>query len=243
MIIICRKSTIILISITVSLIFLILFPNLVLSPEINLPKMPTILLDPGHGGYDGGTHDDNGLLEKDIVLDFAYRLKAELKKHKFTVYLTRTADRELSKFAPYQGTRQRTDLLARVQMVKHYDADLMISLHVNAAHDPRLCGAIVFYQRRSIESKKLARHLQQSIKGIQPYNSQKILANNFYILDHSSVPTVLIELAFITNWREHADLQKPEYLQKMAECLASSLYQYTVDQQYKPTFFHRIFKK
>lgn len=226
MIIICHKLTLILISIILCLILSISLSTLVLSPEIKLPKMPTILVDPGHGGKDSGTHDFQGLLEKDIVLDLACRLKTELKKYNFPVFLTRTTDRELSKFAPYQGTRQRTDLLARVQMVKHYDADLMISLHVNAAHDPKLCGAIVFYQEKSKESKKLASHLQQSLQQIQPYNSQKILANDFFILNNSPVPTVLIEIAFITNWREHTDLQNPNYLQKMADCIAESISTY-----------------
>ncbi len=242
MIIIIRKSLIcFVIACLIGLSFIIFLPSFAFSPDLTLPRMPTILLDPGHGGWDGGTHDFNGLLEKNIVLDYAFLLKTELEKYNFQVQMTRTTDRELSEFAPYQGTRQRTDLLARVMMVTQYKANIMLSIHVNAAAKHDLCGAIAFYQRQSTDSKKLAKSIQNSIQKLQTYNQQTILPANFYILNQSPITTVLLELAFITHPREHDDLQNPDYLKKMAELVALAVYQYTVDKHSKPTIFHYLF--
>ncbi len=203
--------------------------QLALSPRAPSFNLPTILIDPGHGGWDGGTHDSNGLLEKNIVLNFAFLLKTELEKFQFPIKMTRTTDMELSEFAPYQGTRQRTDLLARVTMATKFNADMMISLHVNAASDSSLCGGIVFYQRNSSKSKKLASSIQKTFYHIQPYNRQKILPGNFYILNHSPIPTVLVELAFITHPQDHNFLQNEVYLKKLAEKMALAIHENTID--------------
>lgn len=193
------------------------------APAVPLPR---ILLDPGHGGWDGGTHDNNGLKEKDIVLRFGFLLQSELKKYGFPVFMTRTTDRELSEFAPYQGTRQRTDLCARARMIKQYDADLFISLHVNSASSPHFCGAIAFFQRKSAQSKLFAQFIQNAIQTVQPYNKQTILPGNFYLLNVSPVPAVLLEIAFITHPKEHALLQDPAFLQSMAHEVAAGIDQY-----------------
>lgn len=215
------------------------FPMLVTSPHIVLPlKMPTILLDPGHGGWDGGTHDFQGLKEKDVVLQFGFLLKAELEKYDFLVKMTRTTDRELSEFAPYQGTRQRTDLLARVNMITQHQADLFISIHVNAAPNRNLCGGITFYQRKSKKSKTLAQSIQTAVKEVQLYNNQTILPGNFYLLNCAPVPSVLLELAFITHNDEHRLLQDPIFLQQMAEEVARSILNYTLQESRKTFSFH-----
>jgi N-acetylmuramoyl-L-alanine amidase len=143
--------------------------------------------------------------------------------------MTRTTDRELSEFAPYQGTRQRTDLCARTRMIKQYDADLFVSLHVNAASNTQLCGAITFYQRKSAESKLFAQYIQHAIQTVQPYNRQTILPGNFYLLNASPVPAVLLEIAFITHLREHALLQDSAFLQNMARQVTQGIYQYVTE--------------
>lgn len=214
------------------------FPILVASPRYASPdRMPTILLDPGHGGWDGGTHDFQGLKEKDIVLQFGFLLKSELEKYGFPVQMTRTTDRELSEFAPYQGTRQRTDLLARVNMITQYDADLFISIHVNSAPNRNLCGGITFYQRKSKQSKRLAQSIQAALKEVQPYNNQTILTGNYYLLNCAPVPSVILEMAFITHHKEHRLLQDPVILQQMAEEIARSILNYTLETSRKTISF------
>lgn len=237
---VCKWLLIFLTGLSLGFTFAILCSSLVYSPGSSLQTvLPTILLDPGHGGWDGGTHDHNGFKEKDIVLQFGFLLQAELQQLGFPVSMTRTTDRELSEFAPYQGTRQRTDLLARTRMVTQYDADLLISLHVNAASNRNLCGAIVFYQRKSNESKKLAKQIQDAILPVQPYNRQTILPGNFYILNASSVPAVLLEIAFISNPHEYQLLKSSAFLQQMANVVAGGIYQYVLETK-KPAWI-RLF--
>lgn len=199
-------------------------------------SLPVILLDPGHGGYDGGTGEGFGILEKDIVLNFAFLLKAELEKYKFPVYLTRTTDADLSKAVPYRGSRQGTDLYGRVYMIQRYNAQIFLSLHVNSMSNPSERGAIPFFKYNSPESKHLAQCILREIKHVQPYNQQTVLPGNYYVLNASPVTSVLLELAFITNNEDRALLQDNGYLQKMAEQLAKGIHHYTVTKD-MPTFF------
>lgn len=237
---VCKWLIIFLVGLSFGFTFAILWSPLVYSPGSSLQRdLPTILLDPGHGGWDGGTHDNNGLKEKDIALQFGFLLQAELQQLGFPVHMTRTTDRELSEFAPYQGTRQRTDLLARSRMVTQYNANLLISLHVNAASNRDLCGAIVFYKRKSTESKKLAEQIQDAILTVQPYNRQTILPGNFYILNASPVPAVLLEIAFISNPHEYQLLKNPAFLQQMAKVVANGIYQH-VSESDKPTLMRLL---
>lgn len=217
----------ILTEVIVFILLTIILPCPIFAPKAAIPKLPIILLDPGHGGYDGGTHDHQGLLEKNIVLTFGFLLKDELEKYHFSVYLTRATDRELSEFAPYQGTRQGTDLLARSMMIDKYQANILISLHINAATNLNLCGGIVFYQRKSASSKELASLIQEYIKKVQPYNRQTILPGNFYLLNKPTIPSVLVELAFITNAHEHDLLKKTEFLESLASQIAYAIYLYS----------------
>ncbi len=98
---------------------------------------PLILLDPGHGGIDGGAKAENGLEEKHVVLDFAKRVqKYLLATGKFDVALTRTGDEFLS-------------LNERVELARENKASLMISLHADSFDDPSVRGASVYTRDES----------------------------------------------------------------------------------------------
>lgn len=198
--------------------------------------LPVILLDPGHGGWDGGTGEGFGILEKDIVLNFAFLLKAELEKYNFPVHLTRTTDTDLSKVVPYQGGRQRTDLYGRVYMIRRYNAGIFISLHVNSMSNPNERGAIPFFKSNSPESKRLAQSILHAVKHIQPHNIQTVLPGNYYVLNASPVTSVLLELAFITNSQDRALLQDQTFLSQMAVEVAKGIHHYTVTKEV-PAFF------
>jgi len=92
-----------------------------------------VVLDPGHGGHDPGAVSANGMKEKDLVLDFAKNIKAILEKHapNIKVYLTRDRDYYLT-------------LPKRTEIAKEYNADLFISLHVNANRSKKAQGFSVY---------------------------------------------------------------------------------------------------
>ena len=101
--------------------------------ELNQQQYHIVVLDPGHGGHDPGATSANGLNEKDIVLDVAKKAQAILEKSapNIKVYLTRDSDYFL-------------ELPKRTEIAKEYQADLFISLHVNANTSKRAGGFSVY---------------------------------------------------------------------------------------------------
>lgn len=101
--------------------------------SVNKKNLPLILLDPGHGGEDFGAKGLGGLLEKDVTLDVAMRLKRLIDHEKLaTVRLTRSRD----EFVP---------LAERTAMANDFEADLFLSLHTNASPNGKLSGIETYY--------------------------------------------------------------------------------------------------
>ncbi len=98
----------------------------------NQPKVFTLVIDPGHGGIDGGASGKDGLAEKDITFKFANELQAHLQKNSaIKVFLTRTDDRFIA-------------LDERVKIARQLNADLFISIHADTISDKSLRGATVY---------------------------------------------------------------------------------------------------
>lgn len=115
-----------------------------------------ILIDPGHGGIDGGAKSSNGTIEKDINLQISNRLKEKLETEGYKVYLTREDDKELS-------TRKVEDLDSRCKMKKEVNCDIFISIHQNKFTNPRCYGAQVWYADNE-KSTKLGELIQVGLK-------------------------------------------------------------------------------
>lgn len=98
----------------------------------------TIVIDAGHGGHDPGT-SHYGLKEKVLALDIAKRLRAQLQDIGLTVVMTRETDQ----FIPLSG---------RPSVANRLNADLFVSVHINANHNRRVSGIEVYYPRESIVS-------------------------------------------------------------------------------------------
>ena len=109
---------------------------------------PVVVVDPGHGGVDGGTSDQEGTLEKDINLAIALRLRDHLRAGGVKVVMTRTTDTDLSPFRPGKSGRHRRDLAARIEKARNTRAVCLISIHCDWAGD-KDGGAVVFYNPRN----------------------------------------------------------------------------------------------
>ena len=113
----------------------------------------TIVIDPGHGGEEGGAKNNDGLLEKDLTLDMALRLEKILKQNTgFNVYLTRRVDKFVS-------------LQERTEFANEKEADLFISLHINASPNKSAYGIETYYLDNTDDksSKKLAERENKSL--------------------------------------------------------------------------------
>lgn len=194
-------------------------------------RSPDVVLDAGHGGIDSGAHDGHGVYEKDIVLDVVLRMRDYLEKRGLVVELTRETDQDVSGFAKYRKGRHRQDLINRVQIMNR--GKVAVSIHVNALNDPSAHGAVVFYAKGSEKGKLLAQYILAELAKVQDLNHSFVVPRqNIYVLRNTAVPTVLVELGFISNPKDKERLTKESYRQTLAEAVSQGIIKYfTVDKQ------------
>ncbi|WP_366923378.1 N-acetylmuramoyl-L-alanine amidase [Metallumcola ferriviriculae] len=183
-----------------------------------------VALDPGHGGIDGGS-EYGSLKEKEITLAVAEKVGKNLSKLGSKVMLTREADNDISRLYPEERTRQRRDLMARVKVAQEENADVLVSIHVNAAQ-ASFKGPMVFYQKNSSDSKRLAETLLAELRKVSRHHQQDLIPANYFILKQASIPAVLVELGFITNIEERNQLQTEDYQQELALAIAKGINRY-----------------
>jgi N-acetylmuramoyl-L-alanine amidase len=107
-------------------------------------RLPTVVIDPGHGGIDPGAIGANGVYEKDIVLATAAEFARELASSgRYRVMLTRRSD----EFLP---------LRERVVRARAWKADLFVSIHADALPDAELRGLSVFTQSSTASDREAA---------------------------------------------------------------------------------------
>ncbi len=186
-----------------------------------------LVVDPGHGGPDGGAVGVTGALEKDIVLDIAQRLRSQLGRIGVKVILTRTGDYDLAHDdTKGYSARKREDLQQRVSMANELSPDMFISIHANSMPDSRWMGAQTFYHQGSLESKLLAEMVQvQLIENLEP-NTRKAKPGDKYILENIKGPAVLIEVGFLSNPHEEALLQSSHYRERVAYAIRRGIEEY-----------------
>jgi N-acetylmuramoyl-L-alanine amidase len=186
-----------------------------------LPERRVIVIDPGHGGIDGGT-SSNGLLEKHINLQMGHILREVLEARQYQVVMTRTDDSDVSHFVPEGASRYRRDLKGRVRLVGRVRPISLISIHVNWHKDSWRRGAIVYYQNGETESRLLAEAIQKELNALQPVQRQ-VRAADFYVLRNTDAPAVLVEIGFISNPEDRKLMQDEAYLTKQAEAIRAGL--------------------
>lgn len=184
-----------------------------------------VVVDPGHGGQDPGKVGVNNSLEKEINLEIALKLKAVLEREGVTVYLTRTDDNGL--YSETDSNKKRTDLSARITLIEEKKPDLVISVHQNSYPSQNVTGPQTFYYKSSEDGKRLAETIQSVFLKRFPDHKRQAKANgNYYLLLHTSCPTVIAECGFLSNWEEAELLKSPEYQEKMAGAIAEGIMEY-----------------
>src|SRR5690625_2663456 len=118
----------------------------------------TIVLDPGHGGADGGAKGKNGVDEKEVTLKVAKLLKEKLEQAGALVYLTREEDMDLAeKDTKGLSRRKSEDIRKRLEFIHDKDANFFLSIHLNAISDGRWSGAQTCYYNSIDENKQLSK--------------------------------------------------------------------------------------
>ena len=217
-------------------------------------KLGRVVLDPGHGGHDVGTHGPSGLYEKDLVLDVSQRLAALLEDRLGTeVLLTRPDDT----YVPLEG---------RTKIANDAKADLFLSIHANSSPVKSVTGVETYYlnfttsrgaldlaarenataessifdlkdvlekialKDKIDESREFASRLQTSLftltKSTTPAKNRGIKKAPFVVLIGAQMPSVLAEIGFLTNATDEALMRKTEHRQKIAEALYKGIAAY-----------------
>lgn len=175
-----------------------------------------VIIDAGHGGSDPGKVGVNDVLEKDVNLQIANRLKEYLEKQGIQVVMTREDDTtEESKLA---------DMKKRVELINEVKPAIVISIHQNSYSDSSIKGAQVFYFTHSDVSKTAAEIMQEELKQIDSNNTRESKANDtFYMLKKTEVPTIIVECGFLSNAEEAEKLVTESYQEQVAQAICSGV--------------------
>jgi N-acetylmuramoyl-L-alanine amidase len=220
------------------------------------PRLPLIVIDPGHGGRDPGAVGRSGLKEKDVALGIAVQVKNILQgQKKARVVLTRDRDQ----FLPLER---------RAWIANSKDADLFVSIHANAHPSRSVSGVETYYldnttdraamrvaalenatpekkgddlsrilidlrlNVNAVESNDLAQTMQKAIvqkvrqKGYKGTRDLGAKGSLFYVLIGAHMPSVLVEVAFLTNPSEEKRLATRDYRKALAEGVARGITDY-----------------
>lgn len=174
-------------------------------------KNKTIVIDPGHGGKDSGTIG-SGVMEKTLTLQTAKLLTNQLQAAGANVVLTRTDDTYLT-------------LSERVKIVHQYQADAFISIHYDSSPSGLASGITVYYYDQS-NDYPLALSLDPFLsQGLSiPYRG--IRFGDFYVIRETNVPSVLLELGYVSNPAELATIASDAYQKQVAEAIVNGLNRY-----------------
>ena len=183
----------------------------------------TVVVDPGHGGEDGGAVSVTGVPESQINLAIAKRLDALLGFYGENSYLMREEDISLhDSEAKTLREKKVSDLHNRAQLVGELEGAVLVSIHQNTFPQSKYHGTQVFFAPTQ-GSQALAETCQQAIHtSLQPDNSRqaKPIGDNVYLMNHVDCPAVLVECGFLSNPEEEAMLRQDGYQTKLAAVLA-----------------------
>lgn len=199
--------------------------------NISLPlKGKVIVIDPGHGGKDGGAvgRDPERTAEKEITLEVAKMIRDYAEQAGAIVYLTRETDKDLAD-EQLRGlsNRKSQDIRRRLQLIHDKEADFFISIHLNSLPSQRSRGAQTFFYPRFPENKHLATMIQDElIRNLDNTERIPLQLNNIYLLKYAKVPGALVEIGFLSNSEELELLKQPSYQRKVAASIYQGMLRY-----------------
>lgn len=188
-----------------------------------------ILIDPGHGGVDGGAESKKGYLEKHINLSISLKLRDKLKNMGYEVIMTRESDKGLYGLGGTIRNKKTEDLSNRCKIKRESNCDVFISIHQNFFEQSFYHGAQVWYSKNQ-DSERLAHIIQQNLKNdLDKKNNrvEKPAGNAYKVLRcDCDIPSVIVECGFLSNSQEEEKLRNEEYQNKIADSLAKSVKEY-----------------
>jgi N-acetylmuramoyl-L-alanine amidase len=192
---------------------------------------PTIIIDPGHGGFDGGACDSTGYAEKHINLSVSLYLSKYLELLGFETILTRDKDTSLENSdADTIRSKKTSDLHNRMKIMEQTHNCIFISIHQNIYSVEKYNGMQVFYSPfASEQSSLLAQSIQENtVNLIQHENTRQIkkCGTSVYLIYKAIKPACLVECGFLSNNKEAEKLKTEVYQKQLAFSIAVGIQQY-----------------
>ncbi len=170
---------------------------------------PMVIIDPGHGGWDPGAMNGK-TSEKDIVLDISLEIEKLLKQKNIDYYMIRTDDTYVS-------------LEDRARIANEKKGRLFISIHNNSFTDAAQNGILTAYNPYSPTGKDIAIIMQSEIKNLGMKNREIMPRPNLYVLRHTEMPSLLLEIGFISNKKDLKLVTDDEFKKNCAQQVVSGI--------------------
>ncbi|MBQ3416669.1 MAG: N-acetylmuramoyl-L-alanine amidase [Ruminococcus sp.] len=209
------------------------FSDVKVSAELS-ENHPTIIIDAGHGGEDGGA-EVNGVLEKDINLNISLMLRDMLIANGYDVKTVRDSDISVySDGADTLSEKKTSDLHNRVNLFNSDGNNIVVSIHQNKFENSKYSGTQVFYSDNHKNSVVLAESIRTAVVMLlQPDNTRELkpASKDIFILDQANVPAVIVECGFLSNDEERQKLTDEAYQKKMAYSIMLGIMDYCNKQE------------
>ena len=195
--------------------------------------LPTVIIDPGHGGEDGGAVSPNGILESGLNLEIGLRARDLLRFLGLPVRMTRETDVSIhSPEARTVSEKKVSDLKNRVGIVNGTRSAILVSIHQNMFSESKYRGAQVFYAGTA-GSQELAERLQEVFdKEMDPNNHRQAKqSETVYLLSKIHCPGILVECGFLSNPEEERLLQTEAWQKSLAAAICAALTRQLADTQ------------
>lgn len=184
-----------------------------------------LVLDPGHGGMDGGAVSADGTVEAQINLAVGLRMEEIARLLGVETVMTRREDIDLSdKEAGTVRQQKASDLKNRVTQANSISGGVLVSLHQNSLPQvPSVHGAQVFYAETE-GSQALAETIQAALNETVNDRAKEVKAagSGVYLLKNAKIPAVLVECGFLSNPDETALLNTETHQTRLALTILSS---------------------
>lgn len=186
----------------------------------------TFVIDPGHGGEFAGADAGNGLLEKNFTLSIAKKIKELAPAYNVKVVLTRESDETVG------GAKElKQDLENRVQFAKNAGADAMLSIHINSTPQKVAIESGFMVNLSKGNSNKQSAYFGNTIlQAVKPLYETiepiRIPGSAIYLLDHLTIPSVILECGFLNNPKDLAFITDPANQEKIARKLLEGMAAY-----------------
>ena len=179
-----------------------------------------VVVDPGHGGFDGGTIGATGTKESEINLAISKLVRQEFESQGAEVVMLREKDEALA-------AEKQDDMAARRELIETSGQDITVSIHQNRFEDSSVYGPQVFYAPGSAEGEKLAKCVQDSLNEALEIAKPRVqMEGNYYIVKSGSAPAIIVECGFLSNPEEEAKLKTEEYQKKVARAVREGVAAY-----------------